>query len=859
MSYAISAVLSVLLHMNLSPGEWPTIRGNSERTGLVSSVLRPPFRVSWARHFAGERLGSAFEPILGAGQLYVTTHSGSLIALDAESGEPRWRFCTASSLLHSPAYDDGLVVTASADGRLYAVEIKTGKPRWEKLIDSAGISASPAILGNRILIGSRGGRFVGVQMQSGEILWARQFPAPIRQTAAISNNSVFITAEDLRVRCLDAATGEAIWTSEQLAGQTARDYHPIVVEAEGKAHVIVRTSPLRNMAQQIAQDRHLLCESAGVDDSEWQKLDAWTKDKRAVGNTKLWEQEQRGIIDYLEADRASQTMFALDATTGEELPPPPVLWVGGCQGVAVPPTLMPDGRLLVFYRSAYGNWNHGVAPLVGLGILDLERNRIEPLIHQHGMQPPWNTFWGTADEAQNFVSLLNALLMVHQGTLSAYLPESHRLSLIAGNRDSWGGYRNPPWARNEWHGPARGGVAVTDRHIYWATGSRVLCIAMGEEGPAAEGPAAEDVQIDVESIPTRQASVAVTHGADSLAEQLLSDVEEWLSTDWAPLMVEPGLARRQFFFAQSGEVFESLSWAFPHLPLQTQIRVRRALETLWSEHPPLTLDGWFDVTQGTRRESFWVPDELLVKVKGTPEPHPFGSLYSVWLYAERCDAWDWLSPRWPELHRAFTSFQESGWHLDVEEGDLFVNRYLASLVAFSEIAKRMGEADLARQAGLRTRQTAEALIARWHRVSSAVELPVFQNISEWDAFLGSGDALLQRVSTHNAKLALFHDLTPQVATHLREHAPNAVTEIWRAFEMLCPTWYLMGEERQVHTGENYVDPPDFALAAFRAASWLAEEPSDRLATYVDIPFGHADLYHLMKLGIRLDQLRRPPK
>src|SRR3954453_8470803 len=45
-----------------SSGAWPTLRGGPEHSGYVDAELKRPFRLAWAREFAGERLGTAMEP-----------------------------------------------------------------------------------------------------------------------------------------------------------------------------------------------------------------------------------------------------------------------------------------------------------------------------------------------------------------------------------------------------------------------------------------------------------------------------------------------------------------------------------------------------------------------------------------------------------------------------------------------------------------------------------------------------------------------------------------------------------------------------------------------------------------------------
>lgn len=71
-------------------------------------------------------------------------------------------------------------------------------------------------------------------------------------------------------------SGELLWTSEPLSGQSARDYYPVVARHEGQTYVILRTNPLLGMDRQIARDRQVLARNAGIDDSDWRNVDAWT-------------------------------------------------------------------------------------------------------------------------------------------------------------------------------------------------------------------------------------------------------------------------------------------------------------------------------------------------------------------------------------------------------------------------------------------------------------------------------------------------------------------------------------------------------------------------------------------------------
>src|SRR5205814_1822921 len=71
------------------------------------------------------------------------------------------------------------------------------------------------------------------------------------------------------------------------------------------------------------------------------------------------------------------------------------------------------------------------------------------------------------------------------GMLSGLDLKTLDLFPVHGQRDTWGGLPAPPWAANEWHGPARGSAAISDDQLFWVTGSRVLCLRGGTK---ADGP-----------------------------------------------------------------------------------------------------------------------------------------------------------------------------------------------------------------------------------------------------------------------------------------------------------------------------------------------------------------------------------
>jgi eukaryotic-like serine/threonine-protein kinase len=66
-------------------------------------------------------------PVLADGIIYVGSLDHHLYALDARTGQERWRFATNGSILSAPIVADGLVYAGSLDGNVYLLNAETGQ------------------------------------------------------------------------------------------------------------------------------------------------------------------------------------------------------------------------------------------------------------------------------------------------------------------------------------------------------------------------------------------------------------------------------------------------------------------------------------------------------------------------------------------------------------------------------------------------------------------------------------------------------------------------------------------------------------------------------------------------------------
>ena len=103
----------------------------------------------------------------------------------------------------------------------------SGTPAWvfkdEKAM-AVDFSSSPAIVGNRLYIGSShgsifslGGATYCIDTESQKVVWRHASPTPIFSSPAVAGGRVYIGEgyhhdRDCHLRCLDAKTGEPIWS-----------------------------------------------------------------------------------------------------------------------------------------------------------------------------------------------------------------------------------------------------------------------------------------------------------------------------------------------------------------------------------------------------------------------------------------------------------------------------------------------------------------------------------------------------------------------------------------------------------------------------------------------------------------------
>jgi outer membrane protein assembly factor BamB len=172
---------------------------------------------------------------LGDGTAYVGSSDGRIYAVEAASGEFRWRFETGYSVRGSPTRQGDTLFVGSRDDRLYALGID-GTERWTVEVGN-DVDAGPAVAGSQVYAGSDDYIIYARDTATGSTAWRHEGRAPVT-ALAVGGGTVYTGTDKGTIRAHDAETGEVRWSA--VLGQTARRVRGLAVR-DDRLYVVERS------------------------------------------------------------------------------------------------------------------------------------------------------------------------------------------------------------------------------------------------------------------------------------------------------------------------------------------------------------------------------------------------------------------------------------------------------------------------------------------------------------------------------------------------------------------------------------------------------------------------------------------
>ncbi|WP_163504724.1 PQQ-binding-like beta-propeller repeat protein [Fodinicola acaciae] len=255
------------------------------------------FRVSDGQNpWAQSTPATGMATVAGA-NMYFTDDTG-VNAVDATTGEYRWRYAAREVGFITPVVSGSLVVAAGFDGTVYGIDAQSGQALWTFKATGQFSEAGLAADAKRCYFGGGNGPLLAVDLQTGKQAWSA--PAGSSSSPLLIGDTIYAGESSGNLLAYDAATGKQRWP---FPGQQGTDNSG----SEGVPTVIGDTAVFYGAPRQL----YAINTKTGVR--------KWDFD---LGDTSLSETPPAVLDGVVYA--TSDKLLAIDVRTGKQIASRPV-------------------------------------------------------------------------------------------------------------------------------------------------------------------------------------------------------------------------------------------------------------------------------------------------------------------------------------------------------------------------------------------------------------------------------------------------------------------------------------------------------------------------------------------------------
>ena len=160
---------------------------------------------------AGDRINGA--PAVAGNAVFVSGCDAQLRALNGADGSERYVSDLGALAPGSPAVLADRMVIGTDEGRVVCMPIGGGKPIWEfdGVEEHAMVYASPAVADGVAVIGARDRKVYGLDVATGAVKWSFVTRADVDASPLISSGRVYAASRDKHLYVLDLQSGKLLW------------------------------------------------------------------------------------------------------------------------------------------------------------------------------------------------------------------------------------------------------------------------------------------------------------------------------------------------------------------------------------------------------------------------------------------------------------------------------------------------------------------------------------------------------------------------------------------------------------------------------------------------------------------------
>lgn len=238
--------------------------------GEVLALRQADGSEAWQAQLSSEIVTS---PVSANGIVVVRAGDGTFTGLSALDGSILWTYqYTVPTLTlrgaSRPILAQGLVIAGLDNGKLQLLALENGnlvgerriappqgRTDLERMVD---IDAEPRLLGNELYIATYQGNLTALNLQSGELLWTRDFSS--YSGLEVDANQVYVVDDADTIWALDRRSGSGLWkqtelSHRRLSAPTLNGPYLVLSDFEGYVHWLDRASGRIVARQRASKER----------------------------------------------------------------------------------------------------------------------------------------------------------------------------------------------------------------------------------------------------------------------------------------------------------------------------------------------------------------------------------------------------------------------------------------------------------------------------------------------------------------------------------------------------------------------------------------------------------------------------
>lgn len=156
-------------------------------------------------------------PAVWNNTIYIGSWDSCLYALDADNGKEKWKFKAGEDFVNfnqvgfqsSPTVADGVVYIGCRDSHVYAIDALTGNKKWEYSTGNAWVSNTPAVRDGVVYVGTN--PFNALDAKTGKLLYSFSGGAGVFSSPALAGDFAYFGGLIGNFFAVDTKSGKLVW------------------------------------------------------------------------------------------------------------------------------------------------------------------------------------------------------------------------------------------------------------------------------------------------------------------------------------------------------------------------------------------------------------------------------------------------------------------------------------------------------------------------------------------------------------------------------------------------------------------------------------------------------------------------